>query len=128
MRPRLTTSFPILVIVQFDHTGIMVEFVCTIMRDGGCTLENRGLIRGTMEANNHGTRIETSFSTMYIAEYMYFYFPYIAFAQCACVGASTLFSVINEIPSRINFGANEAVFTHSFTDKWKIFAFVHANI
>lgn len=64
---------------------------------------------------------------MYITDYTYFYFPYIAFAQCACVGDSTLFSVINEIPSRINFGANEAVFTHNFTNTWKIFAFVRAN-
>lgn len=59
---------------------------------------------------------------------MYFYLPYVAFAQCACVGASTLFSVINEIPFRINFGANEAIFTHSFTDTWKIFAFAFTQI
>lgn len=67
---------------------------------------------------------------IYVAEYMYFYLPYVAFAQCgtgACVGASTLFSVINEIPSRINFGANEAVFMHSSTNMRKVFAFVHAN-
>jgi len=62
--------------------------------------------------------------------YVYFYLLYIAFAQCgtsACVGASTLFSVINGIPSRINFGANEAVFMHSSTNMRKVFAFVHAN-
>lgn len=94
---------------------------------GDAPLENSGSIRGTKEASNHGTRIETSLSTVHITEYMYFYFPYFAFAQCACVGASTLFSVINEIPSRINFGANEAIFTHSFTDTWKIFAFIRAN-
>jgi len=55
---------------------------------------------------------------VYMVECMYFYLPYVATAQCgtgACVRASTLFSVINGIPSRINFGANETVFMHSFT-------------